>query len=448
MRDDTITAIATPSGEGAIGIVRLSGPEARSIGQSVFDRALRPRRVVYGRILEPVGRNPIDEGLATLMVGPHSYTGEDVVEISAHGGVRSLQRVLDATLAAGARSAQPGEFTLRAFLHGRMDLTQAESVLALIQARTDTTADIALAAMGGRLSAPIREARRQAIEVLAYLSARADFPDEDVPMRDIAPQLDHLVRTLDRLVDTASYGILQREGVRIAIVGRPNAGKSSLLNQLLGQERAIVTAVPGTTRDTVEESLDLLGLPVVLTDTAGIRATPDPIERLGVERTRAAAQRADLIVLVVDASGPLGAEDVKLLDEFGDPRLVAGLNKSDLGVVVMPESPELKGVRAVTVSAKTGDGMDRFREVLLAVATDGTRPPADGMALTTLRQRDAARRAVDHIRAARDGYRSGVQEDLLSADLGAAVRALGELTGENATEDLLDTIFSRFCIGK
>jgi tRNA modification GTPase len=447
VRSDTIAAIATAPGEGAIGIVRLSGPDVAAIGRAVFDGRLRDRRAVYGHVVHPLSGTPIEAGLGLLMLGPRSYTGEHTLELSVHGGAHSLRRVLDATLAAGARAAQPGEFSLRAFLNGRLDLAQAESVLALVRARTDAAADLALSGIEGRLSGKIRDLRGLCLETLAYLGARADFPDEDVPLRDLAPELDLLLRELEALVRGAEYGILQREGVRVVLAGRPNAGKSSLLNRLLGVERAIVTEIPGTTRDTIEEGANLLGLPVVFTDTAGLREAQDPVERIGVDRSRAAIAAGEVVVLVIDASHPLGETDRHLLAEYAQRPLVVALNKSDLGIAVRRE--ELGVDRpAVHLSARTGEGLDRFTAVLRATVEQGARAPDDGTALSTVRQRDAARRALDYVCAARDGYLADVPEDLLSVDLGAAVRALGELTGEDATEDLLDTIFSRFCIGK
>src|SRR5581483_5984460 len=299
MRADTIAAIATAPGEGAVGIVRISAPEAPIVAERIVCRRLRDRRAVFARFRWPDGGELLDEGLALLMRGPRSYTGEDVVELHGHGGTLVLRRLFEAVLVAGARAAEPGEFTLRAFLNGRLDLTQAEAVLALVQARTDGAADLALAGLEGKLREPIRAARSAALELLAYLGARADFPDEDVPLREIRPELAALSASLDQLVAGAAFGLIEREGVRVAIVGRPNAGKSSLLNRLLRQERAIVTPVPGTTRDTLQESAILCGLPVVLIDTAGIRETADPVERLGVERSRASAAASDLLLLVI-----------------------------------------------------------------------------------------------------------------------------------------------------
>lgn len=447
MRADTIAAIATAQGEGAIGIVRLSGPEAPAFGAALFDRRLHDRRAVYGHVIHPLSGRRIEAGLGLLLLGPRSYTGEHTLELNVHGGGHTLRRVLDAALAAGARAAQPGEFTLRAFLNGRLDLAQAESVLALVRARGDEAADLALRGLDGRLSGRIRAARSLCIETLAYLGARADFPDEDVPLRDVGPELDRLADELAALVRGADYGILQREGVRVVLAGRPNVGKSSLLNRLLGTERAIVTPVPGTTRDTIAESASLLGLPVVYTDTAGLRETPDPVERIGVERSHAAIAASELVVLVVDGSQPLHDTDRRLLRQHAERRLVVAANKLDLGVGLRDD--DVCGVAPVLrVSAKTGTGIEAFEQALHALAEAGTRPPEDGAALSSVRQRDAARRALSHVCAARDGYRGGVPEDLVSVDIGAAVRALGELTGEDATEDLLDTIFSRFCIGK
>lgn len=448
MRTDTIAAIATAPGEGAVGIVRIGGPDAVAIGERLAGRRLRDRRAVFARFRSPHDDAMLDEGLALLMRGPRSYTGEDVVELHGHGGMLVLRRLFEATLIAGARAAEPGEFTLRAFLNGRVDLTQAEAVLALVQARTAGAADLALAGLDGRLCEPIRAARAAALELLAYLGARADFPDEDVPLREIRPELAALAESLDRLVAGADFGLIQREGVRIAIVGRPNAGKSSLLNRLLRQERAIVTPIPGTTRDTVQETANLRGLPIVLIDTAGMRETADTVERLGVERSRASAAASDLLLLVIDASAPLTDDDRALLAlEFAGSRVVA-LNKSDLPAAVGSDDPVLAGLATVVVSALSGDGIERLEQALFEAATAGTVQPADGVALSTARQRDAARRAADHVHAALSGLEGGAPEDLMSVDLAGAVRALGELTGEDATEDLLDTIFSRFCIGK
>jgi tRNA modification GTPase len=447
-RGDTIAAISTPPGEGAIGIVRLSGWDVCDIAPRVFDRRLRDRRAVYGHILDALERRPIDTGLAVLMHGPRSFTGEDVLEINAHGGIRSLQRVLESVLAAGARVAEPGEFTLRAFLNGRLDLSQAEAVLQLVQARTDAGIDLALNGLDGRLSRSIREARQLALETLAYLGARADFPDEDVPLRDVRPELQQLADCLDELVRGAQFGIAQREGVRVALAGRPNAGKSSLLNRLLRAERAIVTPVPGTTRDTIEETANILGIPVVLTDTAGLRESLDQVEILGVERSHAAIERSAIVVLVIDASRSLDVEDQTLIARHAGAALVIALNKRDLGAAFQRDDPLLLGHPAAAVSALTGGGIDELEQLIRTTALGGSLPSAEGSALTTVRQRDAARRALAHVVAAREGYDSGAPEDLLAVDLGAAVRALGELTGEDATEDLLDTIFSRFCIGK
>ena len=447
MRSDTIAAIATAPGEGAIGIVRLSGPDALEIAQKLFDRPLRERRAVFGRMVDVGSGCLLDEGIGTLMSGPRSYTGEDTVELSGHGGLRSLRRLFEAVLGAGARAAEPGEFTLRAFLNGRMDLTQAESVLDLVRARTDASADLALSGLRGRLAEPIRRARSLALEILAYLGARADFPDEDVPLRDIGPELEALVRVLDDLVSGAEYGIVQREGARIAIAGLPNAGKSSLLNRLLGEERAIVTPIPGTTRDTIEETLNLFGIPAVLTDTAGIRDSVDLVEKMGVERSHDAISRSDIVLIVLDASRPLLEAEVRLVKAYAGRHTVVALNKSDIGCRVDVMDPHIAGM-ATRISALTGDGIDGLRVLLRDAVLSGAQPPRSGAALTTTRQRDAAWRGAEHVRSAFEGFRSGAPEDLLAVDLGGAVRALGELSGEDVTEDLLDTIFSRFCIGK
>ena len=449
LSEDTIAAVATAPGDGAIGIVRVSGPETLQIAGVVVGRTLLPRHATYATFRHPRDGRVLDEGLAVFMPGPASYTGEDVLELQGHGGRRSILRLLEGVLSAGARAAEPGEFTLRAFLAGRMDLTQAESVLALVEARTDVAADLALDGLAGHLGGRLRAARLQALEILAYLSARADFPDEDVPLRALDGELDALHLELRGLLAGADFGILHREGVRVVIAGPPNAGKSSLLNLLLGQERAIVTQIAGTTRDTIEEAANVLGLPVVFTDTAGMRVGQDSVERLGISRSLDAVSRADLVLLVLDGSTPMSAEELASLGAFTEIPLLVVLNKSDLGRALPEAQLEPLGAAPnVVLSALTGDGVDELRRLIYDVCVGGDmRPPAYG-ALSTVRQKAVAERAAAHVAAAVAGYASGAPEDLLSVDLQAAVHALGELTGEDATEDLLDTIFSRFCIGK
>jgi tRNA modification GTPase len=335
-----------------------------------------------------------------------------------------LQRIVELSLQEGARLAEPGEFTLRAFLNGRLDLAQAEAVLDVVQARTDAQLRLAIQGLGGRLSGRIRVLRQRLLDALAYLSARADFPDEDVPPSDITPELRQIERQLVALLESAGYGMIYRQGLRIALVGSPNVGKSSLMNRLLREDRAIVTPVPGTTRDTVSETINLSGVPAVLTDTAGLEESDDPVERLGIERSREAIARSDLLLLVLEHGRPLADEESRLLAETrGRPRVIV-LNKSDLRTPApLPDEADavVAGGHVLTSDA--------------AIVTNPRHSAAIGRALAALRQADAALAA-------------GLPEDLAAVDLRAAAEALGEISGETVTEDLLDTIFRNFCIGK
>ena len=455
--DDTIAAIATPVGEGGIGIVRLSGPEALPILRRVFRPARgggpswrpRPRHLTYGHVIDPETGTPVDEVMAVYLRAPHTYTRQDMVELHGHGGFVPLRALLSVVLAQGARLAEPGEMTLRAFLNGRLDLAQAEAVLDVVRARTEAGLQAALHQLGGHLSAEIKAARQRVLDVLAHLTALIDFPEDDVPPQAIAPELEAVARHLDELLRHADRGILLREGVRVAIVGRPNVGKSSLLNRLLRHDRAIVTDVPGTTRDVLEETLNVRGIPVVVVDTAGIRHTEDVVEAIGVERSRAAIAHADLVVLVVDASQPLTPEDRAIAGEIeGRPATVV-LNKVDLPTVLTPETvPFLPEAPRVCLSAATGEGIETLEETIFALVTGGQVMPAHGALVTNPRHKAALQQALAHVRAALETYHAGLPPDLITVDLHAAVNRLGEITGETATEDLLETIFSRFCIGK
>lgn len=452
--NDTIAAIATPVGEGGVGIVRLSGPDALPLLKRVFrprngSERYRPQLLRYGRIVDDAG-NAVDEALAVYFKAPHSYTREDVVEIHCHGGALPLRGALELALRAGARLAEPGEFTLRAFLNGRIDLAQAEATLDLIQARTQTGLQLALDQLGGRLSRNVQAARDQLIGALAYLTALVDFPEDDVPEQEVLQPLREALVQVEQLYRGADQGMLYRYGARAVLVGRPNAGKSSLLNALLNVERAIVTPVAGTTRDTLEETANLGGVPVVLIDTAGITETADPVERIGVERSRRALASADMVLLVLDQGAPLTEEDVQIAAlTHGRPTILVR-NKADLPAQLDPAPliaahPSLRA--EATTSAANGAGLselgDTVAHTLLGAAT------LTGETLVTNpRHRDALHRSVEHLRSAIEALEQGVPVDLVAVDVTAAVQALGEVTGETVGEDLLATIFSRFCIGK
>ncbi len=453
MWQDTIAAIATATGEAGIGIVRVSGPEARQVAARLFRRRgggpILPRRLLLGTVHDPEGGELLDEALAALMPAPASYTREDVLELQCHGGALALRRILAACLAAGARLAQPGEFTLRAFLNGRLDLTQAEAVIDIVRSRSDRALSQAVAQLSGRLSIELQRLRANLLALQAHLTALVDFDEEDVPPFDYVAALETALADIDAVLAGARQGILQREGLRLAIVGRPNVGKSSLLNRLLREERAIVTPVAGTTRDTVEETIVIDGVPLLLVDTAGLRATDDEVERLGVERSQRAIGQADLVLLVADAAaGCTQADEVIAGEVQGKPGIVV-VNKCDLVEVTPAEwLGLLPAAPVVAVSALSGTGVAQLEQQIVATALGGELAQAEQPLLNNSRHEQALRHARAAVDSALQAAEAGQPPDLLTIDLEVALRALGEVTGESYSEDLLDAIFSRFCIGK
>ncbi len=442
---DTIAAISTPIGEGGIGIVRLSGREARPIAQRLFPKQLENRRLIYGHIIDPESADVVDEVLVAYMEAPHTYTREDLVEIDCHGGPLPLQRILELTLRCGARLANPGEFTLRAFLNGRIDLAQAESVLDVVLAKTEASLRLAVQGLGGRLSKPIQEVRGSLMHILAYLTARIDFPEDEVEEQDIARPLQGAQLMLQDLIASADAGMVYRQGVRTAIVGRPNVGKSSLLNRLLRQSRAIVTPIPGTTRDTLEEVVNLKGVPFLLIDTAGIIDSVDEVGALAVERSKRAIEQADFVLFVIDASEPLTDSDRQLVDLLGEKTVLVAANKCDLPS--RAETDELPWLQ-VSTSALTGEGLTDLENGVVNAVLGGRVVTSDAPLVTNPRHKEALLRAKEHLSHAQTAIAEGLPDDFITIDLTAALNALGEITGETVTEDLLETIFSRFCIGK
>ena len=458
---DIIAAIATGHSPTAIGIVRVSGQGCFACCDRVF-RAFNgspfsqqtPRNMVFGEMLDAQGR-VIDQGLAVRFPGPRSYTGEDSAEFHCHGSPVVLRELLGALFAAGARQAKAGEFTRRAFLNGRLDLTQAEAVIDLIDAETASAARNAAAQLDGGLRRVLEPIQDALLDVTSRFYAVVDYPDEDI--EDIRPEqvaqaLDSSAAALDRLLATCQRGKVLKSGVRTAIVGRPNAGKSSLLNALAGFDRAIVTDIPGTTRDTVEESVLCGGVLLRLTDTAGIRDTEDTVEQLGVERSRKALGAADLVLAVVDGSVPPTEEDLEVLRLAAKaPRWIAVFSKCDLwdtktrsvGVIGQVGTP----AASVSLSAVTGQGLDRLEAAVAALFPAGEAPDS-GSLLTDQRQEEAARRARDAVRRAKEALDAGLTPDAILTDAEEALDALGELTGRTAKEEIVSRIFSRFCVGK
>jgi tRNA modification GTPase len=458
--DDTIAAISTPIGEGGIGIVRMSGPEALPILQKIFVKGKptklqtrnfklqTPNYLYYGHIIDPDTSEVVDEVLVSYMKAPRTYTRQDVVEINCHGGIAPLRRTLELCLRLGARLASPGEFTLRAFINGRIDLAQAEAVLDIVRAKTEAGLRVAMGQLEGRLSNQVRALRRQLLDVLAYLEATIDFEEDEIPERDIAPDLEGVRQQLEKLLAHADRGIIYRQGIRTAIVGRPNVGKSSLLNALLRTSRAIVTPIPGTTRDTLEETLNLQGIPLVLVDTAGIVAeTEDVIERLSIERSRKALAQADLALLVVDGSEPLTEADRQIADLAAGKSAILVVNKIDLPRAV-GDLDLLPEALRVEISALTGEGLEELEEAIVKVVFSGQVLASDELLVSSPRHKSILKRALDHVVHAQGAHAQGMPADFVAIDLTSAVNSLGEITGETVTEDLLETIFSEFCVGK
>jgi len=458
MTEDTIAAIATALGEASVAVVRVSGPKAVDSVAALFrgkaDLRTAPSHTVhYGWICDPDTGERIDETLVTVMRAPRSYTAEDVVEIGTHGGIVAVQAVLKAVLRQGVRLAEPGEFTKRAFLNGRIDLAQAEAVMDLIRSRSERAFRVARRQMEGVLSDRVRGLRSRLVELLAHVEVNIDYPEHDVPevtAELVAGVCGEALKEVEDLLAQAGRGKILREGIVTAIVGRPNAGKSSLLNALARENRAIVTDIPGTTRDIVEESVTLSGIPIRLLDTAGIRETEDVVERIGVERTRGALQEADLVLHVIAADEPLHGDDMRLLEELADRPAVIVVNKTDLPEKLDEAEVErlAGGKPVVRVSARDGNGLDRLEEAVRELFFGGAIAADDLTYVSNARHIDLLRRAADSLRDAKAAAEAGMPVDILQIDVAAAWEALGEIVGEAAGEALIDQIFSQFCLGK
>ena len=451
---DTIAAVATPPGEGGVAIVRLSGPDARHIGREILvfkDVGWESHRLYYGKVRDPARGSLVDEVMFAFLQGPRSYSGEDTVEIHCHGGPFVVRQVLGLTLARGARHAEPGEFTKRAFLNGRLDLAQAEAVLDLIQSRTDKAVGVALGQMEGGLSQEVQALREQLVDTLVQVEAAIDFPEEEIELlqrEELARNVVGIVERISLLINSYEWGRLIREGVRVCIVGRPNVGKSSLMNALLGVDRAIVTATPGTTRDFIEETVSLNGLPVVLWDTAGIRDRSEGVEQIGIDVTLKRLAESQGCMLVLDGSSPLTDEDMDVMARVHERRGLVVINKGDLQQRIDRSAVSgcLPDLRQVEVSALKNQGLDALKAALRDCFLDSAQEPE--IVVTNVRHKAALDRARTSLVEVHRAIDQGMPPDIVAVDLQEARDSLAEIIGTVTNDDILDRIFSQFCIGK
>ena len=444
----TIVALSTPRGRGALAVIRLSGPLAIHIATQMATLGeVEPRKAKLVRITS--GEEIIDEVILTCFLAPHSLTGEDVVEISCHGSPAVVRQIVDRTLALGAVLAGPGEFTLRALSNGKINLAQAEAIRDLISAQTDAAVKQATRQLNGELSNALDPFKEKLVEVIVLLESALEFVEDDLPSTSVSAveeTLASVIKGVEKLSGSFSAGRLLQDGVRVTIAGRPNVGKSSLFNSLVQHERAIVTEIPGTTRDTLSEAIDLGGVPVILTDTAGVRETTDGIETLGIERTQRAVGDADLVLVVLDGADEVGPSDRELLDQTANNRRLVVMNKCDLASFKAASS--CNGVpRAINVSARTGEGLDTLREAMLE-SLNSTGIENQGLLITNVRHYDLLCRTKQELELAREAFRERHSEELVLVPLHNALKYLGQITGETTTEDILSEIFATFCIGK
>ncbi|MBC2399005.1 tRNA uridine-5-carboxymethylaminomethyl(34) synthesis GTPase MnmE [Clostridium tetanomorphum] len=455
---DTITAVSTVLGEGGISIIRVSGKDSLKIVDSIFKAKngqslvnMKPYTMRYGHIVERETGDILDEVLVSFMKGPRSFTAEDTVEINCHGGVTPTNKILQEVIKAGSRLAEPGEFTKRAFLNGRIDLSQAEAVIDIIRSKTELSMKSAVMQSNGRVSKEIKNLRNNLLQIIAHIEATVDYPEEDleeITANEVTKELLEIEKYIDRLLDTADEGKILREGLNVVIVGKPNVGKSSLLNALLMEKRAIVTEIPGTTRDVIEEYINLDGVPIKIVDTAGIRETEDIVEKIGVKKSKEKIDEADLIILMLDSSRKLDNEDYEIIKYIKNRKYIVLLNKKDLDRKIdLDDLNDLDSKYIIETSAKTGTGLEGLKKSIKDLFFNGEIKSSD-VIITNTRHKQALIRAKESCKSAIETLKSTYAIDLASIDIRNAWLGLGEITGETLEEDIIDKIFSEFCLGK
>lgn len=459
LQQDTIAALVTAAGESSVGIIRISGPKATEIANQIYKgktdfQTAESHTVHYGYVYDAKQAKKIDEAIFLLMHGPRSFTGEDVVEVQCHGGMVILKQVLQLILSCGARLAEQGEFSKRAFLNGRLDLAQAESIMDLVQAKTERGVDLALSQLQGSLSGMIKALRADLLELVAFIQADIDYPDDDIERLTAMEYQERVIQLQNQIasvLQNAQKGKMIRDGLRVVIAGKPNVGKSSLLNALLGRERAIVTDIPGTTRDVIEEYINLDGIPLKIVDTAGIRETDNVVEQIGVDKAQQFVKNADLVLYVVDAVQGLTAEDIQMLKEIQNQHVIYLMNKSDVGIVdqIRAEFAEAIGDAPVLeISAREKLGLDALEQRIVELCFSGTLDMQNDILVTNVRHIQILEESAAHLEGFLTGLQLGMSVDFLVIDLQNAWEKLGMITGETVEENLLDQIFSKFCLGK
>lgn len=455
---DTIAAISTPHGNGGIGIIRISGEKAFDIaaeifvGRKKFDE-IKTHTINYGKIIDNTSGDVLDEVLVSKMKKSNTFTREDVVEINCHGGTVVLKNILELILKKGARLAEPGEFTKRAFLNGRLDLSQAEAVIDLINAKTSESSKAAMDQLEGKLSVKLKEARSKLIEILAHIEVTVDYPEHDIEEitgEKVYSEIKVIREKLSNIIEGFEKGRIIREGINAVIVGRPNVGKSSLLNELTGKSRAIVTDIPGTTRDIIEDYINLNGVPVRIIDTAGIRETEDLVEKIGVEKTHKEVESADLIIMMVDAYQGIEKEDLEILDRVKGKKVILLLNKIDIvdEDKITEIENKLEDKKIIRMSIKDEIGLDKLADAVVELFVKGEVNLNNEVLITNIRHKNLIDKSIESIDYAINAYESGMPLDMITIDIVNSAQYLGEITGESVSEDVMNEIFSRFCLGK